>query len=289
MDASGEEEEEPSSGTNPFVDEENPFNDDHDFISPPPPAPGVAINENGYHFEDEEEQNEMADTLSPLPTAIPMINEDPLGGSNLRDGIVSSSASSMTMTPSPCPTTIVVENNTQHEVKSTSPYQQDIQENITVSAGQEFQQHSLRATPTGASISACNTPIPQRDTPCSSSRFSTIAGAISPSIIPGVSGTRITLNPLFESASKSASFVKKKIMTRLKSLRGEEPEEEEANDETKSLSIDSYYITPANEREAAEKLIQATNYFIVSALIAAFILGILVLWLLAGNFIQLFS
>jgi hypothetical protein len=86
---------------------------------------------------------------------------------------------------------------------------------------------------------------------------------------------------------ESASFVKKKIMTKLRTLRGDEPEDDVDDDEaqTKSLSIDSYYITPTtvNEEETAEKLIQATNYFIVSALIASFILAILVIWLLSGT------
>ena len=187
----------------------------------------------------------------------------------LKDGFITT-ASSPTPTPSPCPTTIVVDQQRQSmsQTGQEEPWSEQLQHQTLQAPG---------------SMSACNTPIPRRDTPCSSSRFSNQA-VYTPSPSSNVaSSARITLNPLFE----SASFVKKKIMIKLKSLRGEDPDEDAEDEahETKSLSIDSYYITPTtvNEEEAAEKLIQATNYFIVSALVASFILALLILWLLSGT------
>lgn len=202
------------------------------------------------------------------------IGQSVLESLGLKDGFITAASASPSPTPSPCPTTIVVGDTKQHCTSQSS------HTNEEHDWSEQLQHQTLQAP---GSLSACTTPVPQRDTPCSSSRFSNRA-VYTPSPSSNVaSSARITLNPLFE----SASFVKKKIMTKLRTLRGDEPEDDVDDDEaqTKSLSIDSYYITPTtvNEEETAEKLIQATNYFIVSALIASFILAILVIWLLSGT------
>lgn len=92
----------------------------------------------------------------------------------------------------------------------------------------------------------------------------------------------VHVNPIFE----SVSCVKKKLFAKLKftGFRTEDDDEDEDDDaaQTKSLSIDSMYITPSNNEETEEKLIQATNYFIASALIASAVLAIIIVWLFVG-------
>ena len=193
-----------------------------------------------------------------------------------RDGLIAASSTSPASSPSPCPTTIIVDQNAIIERTDDFGDTSDFEDNHQWQGLEHF------SAPTG-SLSACNTPIPRKDTPCGSSRFSTQA-VCTPSPSNVTSSAKITLNPLFE----SASFVKKKIITKLRSFRGDDAVEDNIDDDeaqTKSLSIDSYYITPTtvNEEEAAEKIIQATNYFIISALVASFFLGILIIWLLAGK------
>ena len=96
--------------------------------------------------------------------------------------------------------------------------------------------------------------------------------------------SRLHVNPIFE----SVSYVKKKLFAKLK-FRGFGHEDDDDLDDdddaaqTKSLSIDSMYITPTNPEENEEKLIQATNYFIASALVASAVLAIVIVWLFMGR------
>lgn len=95
--------------------------------------------------------------------------------------------------------------------------------------------------------------------------------------------SRVHVNPIFE----SVSYVKKKLFAKLKfSGFGHDDDDDMDDDDdaaqTKSLSIDSMYITPSNNEESDEKLIQATNYFIAAALIASAILAIVIVWLFIG-------
>lgn len=64
------------------------------------------------------------------------------------------------------------------------------------------------------------------------------------------------------------------------------------NSPSKSLSIDSYYITPTTQDttthgESVEKLIIATNVFIFCAFVAAIILAIVIIWLALGMLLRL--
>lgn len=101
--------------------------------------------------------------------------------------------------------------------------------------------------------------------------------------------SHVHINPIFE----SVSCVKKKLFAKLKftGFHREDDDQDEEDDaaQTKSLSIDSMYITPSNNEETEEKLIQATNYFIASALIASAVLAIIIVWLFVGmhNFFSL--
>jgi hypothetical protein len=114
-----------------------------------------------------------------------------------------------------------------------------------------------------------------------------------------ISSGRLTLNPLFDEASRTISHqskrVKKKVVKEsrkiVKRIRGQgtdqevDVEDDDGQEEdAKSLSIDSYYITPTSGEETAEKLIQATNYFIITALVASVVIGIIIIWLLVGEY-----
>lgn len=103
------------------------------------------------------------------------------------------------------------------------------------------------------------------------------------------SESRVRVNPIFE----SVSCVKKKLFAKLKFTgfhrEDEDLDEDDDAAQTKSLSIDSMYITPSNNEETEEKLIQATNYFIASALIASAVLAIVIVWLFVGMCAPLFS
>ena len=96
--------------------------------------------------------------------------------------------------------------------------------------------------------------------------------------------SRVHVNPIFE----SVSYVKKKLFAKLKFTGFGHEDDDDLDDDddaaqTKSLSMDSMYITPSTNEESDEKLIQATNYFIAAALIASAILAIVIVWLFVGE------
>lgn len=106
---------------------------------------------------------------------------------------------------------------------------------------------------------------------------------------PLVPESRIHVNPIFE----SVSYVKKKLFAKLRfSGFGHDDDDDVDEDDdaaqTKSLSIDSMYITPSNNNneDSDEKLIQATNYFIAAALVASAVLAVVIVWLFIGLFIS---
>lgn len=90
----------------------------------------------------------------------------------------------------------------------------------------------------------------------------------------------IYLNPVFE----SATYIKRKLLLRLKRHNDENMSDgDEDEDDVKSLSIDSVYITPVVHQPVPKELVRATNYFIATAIIVSFILVFMAFYLILGE------
>ena len=97
-------------------------------------------------------------------------------------------------------------------------------------------------------------------------------------------GSHIYLNPVFE----SATYIKtKRIFKRFKKrMAGDDEDngmESDQEDDVKSLSMDSVYITPVVEQEIPKVLINATNYFVGLAIFISFILVFVAFYLILGE------
>lgn len=105
----------------------------------------------------------------------------------------------------------------------------------------------------------------------------------------------ITVNPLIEKTSNASknlyTKIRKNFLVNQTNGGEDNSRDKERNCDSqdalsaKSLSIDSYYITPTTanpQRESVEKLIMATNIFVFCAFVAAIILAIVIIWLALG-------